>query len=496
LFGIAKQLGSPDSNFKKLLKNVIGSGVKTAIMYNKVGAKLSFAPLGTELTGDIRNSELDKVRQSTVDKAPPPLFSSRPGQMDAFGLVQGITYLNASRADLLMWKYFPSNQAKNFSGPFIEGFKDTREYQESLEFAEDETIQMKMRGKPGAFDGDVHKNYAQYASQAAALSDIKSLFRSNEEVHANWDGNQGEGSRVLASGVSSVGDPTKVFTEIHETQNAFIGDLPAPPYAFGDQEPEFYKRALRGQTLYNNSCASCHHRQNEAIYNVGTDPNRAHVIYSPFMRLSLSALTQAACDWGKQRELQREQNNEPRLDGRAKGDTSPYWCEVQANGKPYATYAALTDDLMREYRGEKAGYKADPLYGIWLDAPYLHNGSVPTLRDLFKPARGQGRQVRPATFIRGNPYYNTKDGGFESSQGSPLKRSNEDRVPLEDGTIQNSDVFHTATFDSSLRGNSNAGHEFWHDEYAFDEQTGQWKGIGREWSPEEIDDVIAYLKTL
>ena len=31
-------------------------------------------------------------------------------------------------------------------------------------------------------------------------------------------------------------------------------------------------------------------------------------------------------------------------------------------------------------------YEARVLYGIWAAAPYLHNGSVPTLEDLLKPA--------------------------------------------------------------------------------------------------------------
>ena len=31
------------------------------------------------------------------------------------------------------------------------------------------------------------------------------------------------------------------------------------------------------------------------------------------------------------------------------------------------------------------GYIAVHLDGIWLRAPYLHNGSVPTLADLLKP---------------------------------------------------------------------------------------------------------------
>ncbi len=43
------------------------------------------------------------------------------------------------------------------------------------------------------------------------------------------------------------------------------------------------------------------------------------------------------------------------------------------------------------------GYADHPLDGVWARAPYLHNGSVPTLRDLMDaPAE------RPDTFYRGH----------------------------------------------------------------------------------------------
>ncbi len=39
---------------------------------------------------------------------------------------------------------------------------------------------------------------------------------------------------------------------------------------------------------------------------------------------------------------------------------------------------------------ERRGYKVPSLLGLWLSAPYLHDGSVPTLHALFDPARGAG----------------------------------------------------------------------------------------------------------
>ena len=37
-------------------------------------------------------------------------------------------------------------------------------------------------------------------------------------------------------------------------------------------------------------------------------------------------------------------------------------------------------------QGRRSGYLAPPLYGVWATAPYLHNGSVPDMWSLLKPA--------------------------------------------------------------------------------------------------------------
>src|SRR3546814_20303083 len=53
------------------------------------------------------------------------------------------------------------------------------------------------------------------------------------------------------------------------------------------------------------------------------------------------------------------------------------------------------------------GYANMPLDGLWLRAPYLHNGSVPTLRDLLKPAA-----ARPTAFWRGADVHTPVNVGF------------------------------------------------------------------------------------
>ena len=55
------------------------------------------------------------------------------------------------------------------------------------------------------------------------------------------------------------------------------------------------------------------------------------------------------------------------------------------------------------------GYANMPLDGLWLRAPYLHNGSVPDLRSLLFP------DERPRVFFRGYDVYDWTRVGFVSS---------------------------------------------------------------------------------
>lgn len=103
------------------------------------------------------------------------------------------------------------------------------------------------------------------------------------------------------------------------------------------------------------------------------------------------------------------------------------------------------------------GYANMPLDGLWLRAPYLHNGSVPTIHDLLNPA-----SARPKVFYRGNDVYDKSKLGFESTMAA----------------YGDKDFFH---FDTRLSGNSNSGHE--------------GKAYGTELSVEEKAALLEYLKT-
>lgn len=63
-------------------------------------------------------------------------------------------------------------------------------------------------------------------------------------------------------------------------------------------------------------------------------------------------------------------------------------------------------------------YKGRPLNGIWATAPYLHNGSVPTLYDLLLPSRRDGDpedgEYRPEQFEVGSREFDPVKVGFRT----------------------------------------------------------------------------------
>ena len=85
------------------------------------------------------------------------------------------------------------------------------------------------------------------------------------------------------------------------------------------------------------------------------------------------------------------------------------------------------------------GYASQPLDGIWLRAPYLHNGSVPSLTALLDPP-----DERPTSFWRGCDIYDPVAVGFRSH---PVRR----RLPAR-----------SSSSTPRERGNGNGGHALRH----------------------------------
>jgi hypothetical protein len=103
----------------------------------------------------------------------------------------------------------------------------------------------------------------------------------------------------------------------------------------------------------------------------------------------------------------------------------------------------------------KGSYEARVMEGIWAAAPYLHNGSVPTLAELLKPAAERVKAFKVG------PAYDTVNIGLAADQ-----------------TWFNYTLTTTDCIDRNS-GNSRCGHEF-----------------GTQLSPDEKKALMEYLKTL
>ena len=101
-----------------------------------------------------------------------------------------------------------------------------------------------------------------------------------------------------------------------------------------------------------------------------------------------------------------------------------------------------------------AAYESRVLEGVWAVAPYLHNGSVPNLWELMKPAKD-----RKSTFKVGSRIFDPKNVGY-ATDDSPFKTGEFVADP------------------ANANGNGNGGHEF-----------------GVTLSDEERWAIIEYMKT-
>jgi hypothetical protein len=113
----------------------------------------------------------------------------------------------------------------------------------------------------------------------------------------------------------------------------------------------------------------------------------------------------------------------------------------------------LLDNLYKAPAPAGAAYESRVLNGIWATAPYLHNGSVPSLWELLLPAR-----ERTTSFQVGSRLFDPKNVGFAT-----------DRSPFARGTF----------LVNPTNGNGNGGHEY-----------GTALTVDERWA------IIEYLKTL
>ncbi|QMS91334.1 cytochrome c [Nostoc edaphicum CCNP1411] len=240
-------------------------------------------------------------------------------------------------------------------------------------------------------------------------SDMMPLW--NQKQHQNfalhWDGLETSLRETVQTG--AIGDgATKESLPVEDLQRVedYISELPPPKYPFAVDE----QLATQGKAIFNNTCASCHAFGGERtgkvipVEEVGTDRHR------------LDMWTQQAAD----------------------------------------TYNKFGDGYSWDFNQLRKtnGYVSVSLDGLWLRAPYLHNGSVPSLQDLLEKPEN-----RPQSFYRGFDVYDQNKVGF-ISEGEEAQR-----VGFK--------------YDISVPGNSNQGHIYGTDLPVKDKQA-----------------LVEYLKTL
>jgi len=234
-------------------------------------------------------------------------------------------------------------------------------------------------------------------SELIGAADYPSLWnqRPREGMHLHWDGNNTSvDERNLSAALGAGVTPVTVDHAGIKRVRDWIWTLPPPSYPYAVDRT----LASRGAAVYQQHCLECHagSRFRDGV------KEGARV--------------------GEVEDISRIGTDRHRLDS--------YTVEFAAN--QYALYPA-SEYRFRRFR-KTHGYANQPLDGIWLRGPYLHNGAVPTLRDLLEvPER------RPAVFYRGYDVFDQANVGFMSS------------VPSADGRT-------FFRFDTSLPGNSNSGH--------------------------------------
>ncbi|MEM8829571.1 MAG: cytochrome c [Cyanobacteria bacterium P01_G01_bin.19] len=211
---------------------------------------------------------------------------------------------------------------------------------------------------------------------------------------------------VLSSALGTGTTPKEINLESLERIQEWLEELPPPAYPFAINRT----LARQGEKVFADNCAVCHQFGSDRvgrvipINEIGTDANRLN-------------------HWTK--EASEGMNN-------------------------YAQNYSWDFSRFRK----TDGYVAPALDGVWAKAPYLHNGSVPSLMDLLKQP-----EDRPQQFYRGYDVYDSNNVGFVST-AEAAQESN-------------------FLVDTNVEGNDNSGHNF-----------------GTELSAGDKKSLVEYLKTL
>jgi len=233
-----------------------------------------------------------------------------------------------------------------------------------------------------------------------------------EPMQLHWTGNNTEvNERNLSAAFGTGATPRTVDHAAIERLQDWLLDAVPPPYPF----PIDKAKAAQGALVYGEHCAHCHGKSGQDFSGKWV----GHV--TPIATV----------------DTDREHYNS-------------YTYELSSSQN---TLYAGTPYRFTHFR-KTTGYANAPLDGIWLRGPYLHNGSVPTLRELLDPP-----ESRRKTFYRGYDVLDSERVGF-----------------ISDVAEENGRKF--TPYDTREPTKSNRGHTY---------------GVGL--SSKDKDAIVEYLKT-
>ena len=257
------------------------------------------------------------------------------------------------------------------------------------------------------------------SEERIGTTDFPSIWNQGQretlKMNLHWDGNNvslEERNRSAAMG-TGITPPTGDRASLKRVAD-WLRKLDAPAYPFKIDKD----LAAQGAPVYKKYCAECHGAD-------GKDFRGEQV--------------------GKVVPIEEIGTDRRRLDS--------YTYDVAVNQN--MIFAGYGDERFSHFR-KTFGYANAPLDGVWLRAPYLHNGSVPTLRDLLEPSAR-----RPTAFYRGYDVFDQKRVGFAADVAEEKGRK-------------------YFRYNTEEPGNSNKGHE--------------GKRYGTELSTTEKDALVEYLK--
>ena len=251
--------------------------------------------------------------------------------------------------------------------------------------------------------------------ERVGFTDYPSVFlqrpRGHKMMNLHWDGNNASlKERNLSAALGAGVSPETVRHRSIGRVAEWLNDLPPPKSPYRDGLDD--NRIERGKAIYMRACATCHGYHDGNTYVFEGD------------RL------------GTVEDIEYIRTDRGRLDS---------YTKVLEKFQKDQLFCNQPEHRFKHFKKTR-GYANMPLDALWLRAPYLHNGSVPTLVDLLKP-----ESERPKAFLRGLVELDPANGGFKSPACDPSQALRSDKKQRELTRL---------CFDTTRPGNSNAGHTY------------------------------------